>query len=126
MVTETRLSQKEFDVELEALTENMLAESTSWLITQKQVTTLASMMSAGLQDKSRENRLNVLRILCQDAVFTRTGYAIQSTKQIPGEFASVLIDLLKVNEGWELSDYGRQLLLLAEERAKAGANQDED
>lgn len=123
MVENARISEiNDLDLELEALTENMLAESTSWHITQKQVTTLASMMSQGLEDRSRENRLNVLRLLCQDAVFKRTGYAIKSTKQIPGEFASVLIDLLKRNDRWELSDYGRNLLLLAEERAKAGAD----
>ena len=121
MAKSKRAPGLDLDLELQALSANMLAEERTWYISQKQVTTLASMIGSGLEDKSRKNRLNVLRLLCQDAVFTKTGYVIESTKQIPGEIASILIDLLKENVGWELSEYGKQLLVMAEERTKAGA-----
>ena len=117
----------DFDLELQALYENIIAEEQMYLLSLKQVTTLASMMSSGLEDNSRENRLDVLRILVGSAVFLRTGgYEIKSTKNLPGEVASILIDMLKENDTWELSTYGKQLLRLAEERAKAGAISDTD
>jgi hypothetical protein len=109
----------EFDLELEALHENCIAEEHSFYPTQKQIQTLASLMGSGLTNKKRENRLSVLRLLVGKAVLQRTGYSIQSTKNIPGEIASILIDLLKENESWELSGYGRELLFLAEERVEA-------
>lgn len=116
------IDEEELDEELEALTINLLAEDKDWFITQKQVFTLVILFNAGLQDVTRNNRLAVMRLLCQEAVTKRTGYLIKSTKQIPGSFAAVLIDLLgeKVNGKWELSNYGYRLLLLAEARAKAG------
>jgi len=121
MAKRPRTLELDLDLELEALKTNMLAEDNPYNISQKQVQALASVMGQGLQKKSRKNRLNVLRLLAQDAVYIRTGYIIESTKQIPGAFASVLLDLLIVdNINWELSDYGRELLFLAEERVKAG------
>jgi hypothetical protein len=91
MVNKTRVLEiTDLDVELKALNENCLAEQKTWYITHKQVTTLASLMGSGLKDRGRENRLNVLRLLCQDAVFTKTGFVIESTKQIPGEIAAII------------------------------------
>lgn len=122
MATDQRILELDLDIELQALETNMLVEDKTWHVSHAQVTTLASMIGSGLKDKSRSNRLNVLRLLCQNAVFTKTGYVIETTKQVPGEIASILIDLLKENESWELSEYGRTLLILAEERVEAGAH----
>ena len=121
MADRPRTLELDLDLELEALKANLLAEENPYLISKKQVQALASVMGQGLQKKNRRNRLDVLRLLSQDAVMIRTGYKIKSTKQIPGAFASVLLDMLIVdNIDWELSDYGRELLFLAEERIKAG------
>ncbi len=120
MADRQRIHELDLDLELEALKVNLLAEDNPYNISQKQVQALASVIGQGLQNRKRENRLDVLRLLAQDAVTIRTGYKIESTKLIPGAFASVLLDMLIVNNiDWELSDYGRELLFLAEERVKA-------
>lgn len=122
MADSTRLSEiDDLELELEALTSNLLAESPDYYITQRQVTSLASLMSSGLEDSSRGTRIRVLRLLAQPAVMKRHGLKIKTTKQIPGQMASVIIDLLKKNKSWELSDYGRELLHLAEKRTKTKA-----
>jgi len=125
MATDKRLHEIDLDLEIKALYENIIVEEQTYLLSQKQATTLASLMSAGLNDRKRENRISVLNLLVGKAVKKRTGFDISSTKNIPGEVASFLIDLLIVdNINWELSTYGKQLLSLAEKRIKATLNKD--
>ncbi len=124
MATRERLQQVNLDLELQALHQNIISEERTFYATPKQVQTLASLIGKGLQDKSRSNRMAVTRLLCGTAVRSRTGYEVRSTKNIPGEVGSILIDLLKANEDWELSAYGRTLLLLAETRVKNSSDTD--
>lgn len=128
MATSQRALELDLDMEVEALQVNMLAEQDSRLISQRQVGALAGLMNQGLESNKRKVRIRVLQILAQGAVSQRYGVRIESTKNIPGEFASILIENLKVSDKdeWELSRYGRKLLLLAEERAKAELDKDTD
>jgi len=108
-------------VELDALHENLKANpELQPYVTQKQVQGLASLMGQGLEDKSRENRITVLRLLAGPALFDICGVLITSTKNLTGKMASFLIDQLLEPDSnpWRLSEYGRELLSQTEALAK--------
>jgi hypothetical protein len=119
-----------FDIELSALTDNMIKEDggESFLAKRNQVTAVLTLMRQGLKSDEREVRIAVLDILAGEAMMRLYGKTIESTNDITEPIALFLIRQLKMpfdhpdpteKDPWLISTYGRQLLSLAEERAEA-------
>lgn len=83
-------------------------------VTQKQVKALASLVSQGLQNKKRENRIAVMHYLIGDAIRDSLGVELTSFRNMTSRVATMLIDRFKAPNGWGLSDYARDLLSQAE------------
>jgi len=85
-------------------------------ITAKQVGTLANLINQGLEEKTHEHRIGVLRILVGSFMKDLTGYDIVSTKSLTSPVASYLIDQFMVPNVHprRLSDYGREIIAEAE------------
>jgi hypothetical protein len=108
------------DIELQALTQNLLADTSIQFITQLQIGGLNGLLSMGLQDKSPETRHAVLRVLAGDAMFKIAGVEVNSAKNLTGPVATFLINILKQLDSspWRLSRYGTELIAAVESRVK--------
>jgi hypothetical protein len=113
----------DFEVELEALGINCLADPSITYVTQRQVGGVCGLLKQGLQDNSKENQIAVLAILVGPAMREIAGVEIKSRKNLTSHVANTLIDQLLEpdTKPWELSDYGHDLLSAAEKRAKEQA-----
>lgn len=109
------------DDELEAIYEN-LVRLDPYYITEKQVGALASLITMGLTDKTREMRLSVLKLLAEKAMqhFEGDNFEVKSTKNVNGGIASFLIDQLMEPQSkpWRLSSFGKQLISKCEARVE--------
>jgi len=111
-----------FDVELDALHANLRAENDIIYVTRKQVNGVVGLMRQGLKDDSRNNRIDVLRLMAAEAIKSITGVDLITTKQLTLPTASFLISLLKEpGDDWILSTYGEEFLSMAEARVKVSA-----
>ena len=109
----------DFEVELDALYRNLTADRRIIYITQKQAVTLASLMSGGLESNNRAVRIEVLRLIAEQALEEVAGAKLNSTKNLTSPMASFLINYFRKNENsWELADAGRMVLSLAESFVK--------
>ena len=117
------------DVELSALTDNMIQEDGggSFLAKRNQITGVLGLMRQGLESDDREIRIAVLDMLAGEAMRRMYGKTIESTNDITEPIALFLIRQLKMpfdhpdpteKDPWLISTYGRTLLNLAEERVK--------
>lgn len=112
----------DFDMELDALHENLRAENDIVYVTRKQVNGVVGLMRQGLEDDSRKNRIDVLQLMAAEPIKSITGVNLITTKQLTLPTASFLISLLKEpGDDWTLSPYGKEFLSLAETRVKVPA-----
>jgi len=111
-----------FEEALQAIHDN-LVDLPFTLVSKKQVMTIVGLMQQGLQDKSRETRIAVLRLLAGPAIRERHGVEIETTKNLTGRIASFLIDQLHDPAyrpyEWRLSPYGEWLISRCEKAVKA-------
>ena len=118
------MSDNSFDLERErdALYE-VLTIQPAGFVSQKQVQVLASLVAHGLKDKSRSNRIAVMKYLVGDAVQDSCSVEFHSFKNMTSGIASKLIDLFLEpdTKPWRLSKYGQQLISAAESEVKAHA-----
>lgn len=112
----------DFDAELAAIEWAISSLTHEVYITREQVGALASLMSQGLSNpRDRKLRITVLRVLVGRISEAITGVPVSSTKNLTGATASYLIEQLKENGSWRLSEHGRWLISAAEERTKVTA-----
>jgi hypothetical protein len=110
----------EINSELEALRQNLLADTSLRYISSKQVGALNGLIRQGLEDKARRMRLNVLREWTGEAMKRIASVEVASTKNLTAPVATFLINLLLEpgSTPWRLSDYGKQLIEQTEKRIK--------
>ncbi len=108
------------DVELEGLKRNLLSRTEIVFVSRDEVGGVNGLLRMGLQDKSDEMRHKVLNLLVGPAMLKITGVVVNSARKLTSPVAIFLIDQLREPDSkpWRLSAYGRELLALAEERAK--------
>lgn len=106
----------DIDVELYAIRWNLSSKTDIIYITKKQVLALVSLMQQGLTDNRRETRIEILSLWAGETVKMVTGVEITSTKSLTSPIASFLINLLVDNtqEGWKISEYGKELIKCSE------------
>lgn len=114
------------EIEREALYEAIVSVSQpvdylTKFVSEKQVQALASLFSQGLQDKSRNNRIAVMKFLIGDAIKDTLGVEFTSFKNMTSPIAHFLIDYMRNGneDSWELSQRGRELITAAEKTIKA-------
>ncbi len=124
--------------ELQALHDNLKIEDNgrSFMATRNQITGVITLMLAGLEDKSRENRIRVLRELVEQPMLDLYNRHVNSTNDITERMALFLIRQFKkpyakkhqddTDDPWELSDYGAALLYLVEKRIETGVEANAD
>lgn len=110
----------EISNELDALRENLLADTSIEYVSQLQIGGLNGLIRKGLQDKSREMRIAVLREWAGDAMWKIARQEINSAKNLTAPVASFLINLLLVPDStpWRLSSYGKNLIEYTEKSIK--------
>lgn len=108
------------DDELEGLHRNLLARTEIVFVSDGEVGGVNGLLRMGLKDKSDDMRHKVLNLLVGPAMIRITGIPVHSAKNLTSPVAIFLIDQLREPESkpWRLSEYGRKLLSLAEERAQ--------
>lgn len=111
------------ETELEALNDNLLADTRIIYVTRKQVGGINGLLSMGLEDTSSDMRHAVLNMFAGRAMKRIAGVDVNSATNLTSPVASFLINLLKEDgvEPWQLSEYGRELISLAENNAKVRA-----
>jgi hypothetical protein len=98
--------------ELEALKQNLLADTSLRYASLPQIGGLNGLIRQGLQHRTREMRLAVLREWAGEAVYRITGEELTSAKNLTSPIATFLINLLLEPDStpWRLSNYGRSLI----------------
>ena len=118
------------DQELVGFCKNIKIEDggKSLMATRNQVTGVLTLMKQGLEDDSRETRIDVLKLLAEQAMMDLYNLTVDSTNDLTEAAALYIIRHLKQpfsgpkeNDPWMLSEYGRELLSLAEERTQTVA-----
>lgn len=107
-------------IELKALHLNCIATSDTQFVSHRQVGGVCGLLKKGLEDDSRENQIAVLRLLVGPAMAQMANVEIHSRKNLTGDIATTLINLLLEPDSkpWELSEYGQELLIAAEKQIK--------
>jgi len=112
----------DLETEREALYRAITSMDHKNYVTRSQVQCLAALVTQGLVDRSRDNRISVMNYLIGNAVLDSLGINFESFKNMTSDIASLLIDMLMSDEGsWKLSDYGKDLISEAESTVKAYA-----
>ena len=111
--------------EIEALRDNLLANTEIRYISLKQIGGLNGLIRQGLEEKTRDMRILVLREWAGDAMWAIERQVINSTKNLTSPIASFLINLLKEDDStpWRLSDYGQRLISITEKAVKESSLQ---
>lgn len=103
-------------MEIKSLDQMIKAKPDYWL-THRQMISLNSLISKCLTKNNRKNRIGVLRVLVGGTIKDLTGATLESSKQLTGATASVLIDQIKgKGDDWEPSRHGMDLIKLAEKQ----------
>lgn len=106
----------DIESELEALKQNLLADTRIIYCTPQQIGGLNGLIRKGLENKSRTVRIAVLKRLAGEAMESIHGVPFESSKALTSPAASFLINLLLEPDTrpWELSSYGRNLIMETE------------
>jgi hypothetical protein len=98
--------------EIEALRENLLANTSIFIASQQQVGGLNGLIRQGLEHKSRKMRIAVLNEWAGEAVKRITGETLTSGSDLTSSMATMIINLLLEPDStpWRLSAYGRRLI----------------
>ena len=102
--------------EIEALKQNLLADTSLRYVSLPQIGGLNGLIRQGLQHRTREMRLAVLREWAGEAVYRITGEELTSTKNLTSPIATFLINILLEPDStpWRLTPYGRSLIVETE------------
>ena len=102
--------------EIEALKQNLLADTSIRYVSLAQIGGLNGLIRQGLENKSRRMRVEVLKEWAGEAIHAITGQEITSAKNLTSPIATFLINQLLEPDSnpWRLTPYGKKLIVETE------------